>query len=244
MSGHLFDRRRLPLFIHSELDDMGLSPEAFRVYAHLARRAGKDGRAWPGVQSIGDVCFPGLKHPDSRRKYTSRALAELEQMGLISRVARFGKDNRQLSNDYVLLPVLELSDGGDHIARGEGDHIAPPRGTVEPPKDSPVEGTVNNKLTPSWRECLMPVLLGHTDWGLVLKKDWGILKQVATKLQQAGRTPDDVLTWRTSVWDQAWPGNTGQLPTPSQLLKGMGQMGQAKAKPTHKLVVVAKEEDE
>jgi hypothetical protein len=34
------DGRNLPIFIHSELDDLGLDPYEFRVYARIARRAG------------------------------------------------------------------------------------------------------------------------------------------------------------------------------------------------------------
>ena len=42
------DARRLPIFIHSELDDLGLTLWAFRVYCHLARRENRQSRdAWP-----------------------------------------------------------------------------------------------------------------------------------------------------------------------------------------------------
>ena len=51
------DRDNLPMQIHSELDDFPLSAEAFRVYAHLVRRAGKSRKAWPSYQNIGETCF-------------------------------------------------------------------------------------------------------------------------------------------------------------------------------------------
>jgi len=44
------------LFIHSDLDDAGLSPAEFRVLAHLSRRAGKDGICHPGIRSIAETC--------------------------------------------------------------------------------------------------------------------------------------------------------------------------------------------
>jgi len=44
------------IFIHSELDDAGLSPAEFRVLAHLCRRAGKDGVCHPGIRSISQTC--------------------------------------------------------------------------------------------------------------------------------------------------------------------------------------------
>jgi len=43
------------VFIHSRLDDYGLTPPQFRVYAHLARRAGS-GAAWPAVATIAATC--------------------------------------------------------------------------------------------------------------------------------------------------------------------------------------------
>ena len=81
----LVDKRDLPIFIHSTIDDMtDLSPNAMRVYMHLARRADKSGVAWPSLQSIGDHCFKSVyKHPDSRRKHAIAALDELIQAKLI-----------------------------------------------------------------------------------------------------------------------------------------------------------------
>jgi hypothetical protein len=53
------------VFIHSLLDDYGLSASVFRVYCHLARRAGKNGIAWSSVDSISEVC---RLHPQTVRK--------------------------------------------------------------------------------------------------------------------------------------------------------------------------------
>src|SRR5205809_436624 len=52
-------------FIHSRLDDYGLSASVFRVYCHIARRAGRDGSAWPSVANIARVC---RLHPQTVRK--------------------------------------------------------------------------------------------------------------------------------------------------------------------------------
>lgn len=67
--------RRL-LFVHSAIDDAGLSAPAFRVLAHLVRRADKDGWARPGVRSIARVC----KIDDTT---VQRAIRELELAGLV-----------------------------------------------------------------------------------------------------------------------------------------------------------------
>lgn len=57
-SCQLHDRRELNLiFLHSTLDDYGLSPAEFRVYSHIARRVGSGGKAaWPSVPSIATKC--------------------------------------------------------------------------------------------------------------------------------------------------------------------------------------------
>lgn len=44
------------IFIHSKLDDVGLTASEFRVYAHLARRANKTEVAWPSIPSIAKTC--------------------------------------------------------------------------------------------------------------------------------------------------------------------------------------------
>lgn len=44
------------LFIHSDIDDAGLTPAEFRVLAHLSRRAGKNGICHPGIRSISKTC--------------------------------------------------------------------------------------------------------------------------------------------------------------------------------------------
>ena len=47
---------KLLLFVHSSIDDAGLSPGAFRVLCHLARRAGKKRLAFPGIRDIAKTC--------------------------------------------------------------------------------------------------------------------------------------------------------------------------------------------
>jgi hypothetical protein len=49
-------RFKRPLFVHSSIDDAGLSPGAFRVLSHLARRAGNKGVAFPGIRDIAETC--------------------------------------------------------------------------------------------------------------------------------------------------------------------------------------------
>src|SRR5215475_13728419 len=52
------------IFIHSRLDEYGLPASAFRLYCHLARRAGS-GIAWPSIATMSRI---GRLHPQTVRK--------------------------------------------------------------------------------------------------------------------------------------------------------------------------------
>lgn len=58
------------------IDDAGLSPRAFRVLAHLARRANGENKAYPGLTSITKTCR-------MRRIKVLEAIRELESRGCI-----------------------------------------------------------------------------------------------------------------------------------------------------------------
>jgi DNA-binding MarR family transcriptional regulator len=82
------------IFVHSSLDDAGLSVYAFRVYCHIARRANRTGSAFPGIQSIGTVC--GISESQVRR-----AIKELEDRHFME-VRRTTGGTK--SNVYFLTP--------------------------------------------------------------------------------------------------------------------------------------------
>lgn len=99
-----------PIFVHSEIDDLGLTTNAFRVYAHLARRAGKDNTAWPSYSNIGEHCFrasyPTAKEATLRRR-AIEAVNELENRGLIEVERRRRGNQGHTSNEYRLLTLRE-----------------------------------------------------------------------------------------------------------------------------------------
>lgn len=100
----LLDRRDLPIFIHSTIDDMtDVTPNAMRVYMHLARRADKGGRAWPSYQSIGDHCFSSISdNAATRKSFARKCIDELIAAGLLLKEERTRDDGGQTSNGYVL----------------------------------------------------------------------------------------------------------------------------------------------
>ena len=90
------------LFVNSLIDDWGLSPHEFRVYANLARRSDDAGMSYPSGQSLSDTCR-------MKRDTVFTALRALEGMGMVCRESRPGG-----STVYRLPPPEEWSvrDGG------------------------------------------------------------------------------------------------------------------------------------
>lgn len=114
------------IFIHSSLDDAGLTTEQFRVFAHVARRA-SSGDCWEGQSSMAKVC---RIHEDTLVK----CLAELEGRCMLSRQPRPG-----LTTIWRILPPAKWL-----LAKnsGNGSHAHPPetKGGVfitNPPETNP-----------------------------------------------------------------------------------------------------------
>ena len=102
------DYKELPIFVRTVIDDMDLSLEAFRVYAHLSRRAGKNNHAWPSYQSIGDHCFRDVGSGRARKKAII-AVQELAEKKLIEVSERLiGNTKGKKSNVYKLKTLTEI----------------------------------------------------------------------------------------------------------------------------------------
>jgi len=71
-------------FIPGEIDDLGLTPQEFRVLGHVARRAGQNSVCYAGVATMAKTC---RIHPDTIRK----ALKFLVGRGLIFARMRQGR---------------------------------------------------------------------------------------------------------------------------------------------------------
>jgi DNA-binding MarR family transcriptional regulator len=113
----LHDNRRPPaIWLHRAIDDMALDPYEFRVYCHLCRRAGANGRAWPGMQSIAAKCRMG-------KAKVKMCLIALVERGMIEVESgkQDGKPNVYRLNDLDkwLDQNKQLLQGGGHdMARG------------------------------------------------------------------------------------------------------------------------------
>lgn len=153
-------RGDLPVFIHSKLDDYGLSPVEFRVYGRLARRAGS-GEARESVRNMAAGC-------KMSERSVQLALKLLELAGLVQRLDRHG-----LPTLYKLLPPGKWA----HPSKLEAlrsqitakwkkpealtpatiapvqplhprNHCTPPGATIAP-KGTPVEGSPSASSSPT-----------------------------------------------------------------------------------------------
>lgn len=78
-------RDDLPFMVHSDLDDLDLTPFEFRAYSHMVRRAGsKGGEYWESVEA-------GAKHCRMDAKTYRAALKALVERGLLTRSDRPGE---------------------------------------------------------------------------------------------------------------------------------------------------------
>jgi DNA-binding MarR family transcriptional regulator len=146
-----------PIFIHSELDDYGLTPIEFRVYARLARRAG-NGTAFESVPKM-------AKEFIVSDRTIQRALRVLIEAHLLHEQIRPGRTTlyiltpRRAWSSRSQLPHIRLQAKsksskrtGDHVtgdttAGGDmraGGGVTPQRGVVvtpQPDEGTPIEGT-------------------------------------------------------------------------------------------------------
>jgi hypothetical protein len=125
-------------FIHSALDDYGLTPAQFRIYCHIARRAGSGGSAFAGVDSMARTC-------QLHSKTVTRALAFLTARQLLAATRRPGRTTvyrlrpatawvPQFSGEVSELPTSPHKPIPTHPSQSNTDEGNPLKGN--PKKDS------------------------------------------------------------------------------------------------------------
>ena len=133
-------------FIHSSLDDAEISPEEFRVYGHMLRRAGSDYKAWPSYQSIGDHCFGHIIKSESRRKKAIKAINGLCDKAMIDRGNRANTNGGHTSNVYYIKPPKEWK--GSRVTGLPSRVTGPPLVASRDPKVLHTEGTKEKEVPP------------------------------------------------------------------------------------------------
>lgn len=133
--------------IHSDLDESCLTIEAFRVLAHLWRRAdpiiSTNGEirwaAYPSVRSIAEICFRG-SYPESPIDYLRSkviaAIAELQERGFVEVEHRYDPNAGTQTNIYYLHGSEEWQPyspdlGGRNVRKGR-KKVPPEPGSYPP----------------------------------------------------------------------------------------------------------------
>ena len=123
------------VFVHSALDDLGLTPSEFRVYCHLARRAGS-GVAWPSVNSMARTCRLSPKTVRS-------ALKSLTAQHLLTREEKAGSPTRyRITRPSEWRPNSDPCQNipGSKVNRGDTQIYQPPPTQNRPGEGNPVQG--------------------------------------------------------------------------------------------------------
>ena len=205
----------LPIFVHSTIDDMtNPTPNALRVYMHLARRAGRDGVAYPSYQSVGDHCFSSVsKNAATRKSFARRAIGELLDAGLITKQVAFDDAGDYSSNRYRIEPNPKPAGGvsidtGMPIDTGYAyRHTGVPIGTKgSPSEDTPVEEEANvvaSEPTPEpTPEPTAPAAAAKSQptrdaWIVEYENTWGMM--VASPY-----IAEQIIDWQSRVTFPAW----------------------------------------
>jgi DNA-binding MarR family transcriptional regulator len=124
------------IFVHSALDDFGLSPNEFRIYAHLARRANKSKEAWPGIDSMAKICRMD-------KECVMGAIKILEEKLLLSVEKKRGQTNiyRLTSSDTWLVETNK-----ERSTTPNGNRSTLPNATVLPARTPPFDATERKEI--------------------------------------------------------------------------------------------------
>jgi hypothetical protein len=82
MNAAVKEKSELALFVKREIDDYGLDPYEFRIYARITRRAG-NGEAWESLNNMASACCMGLSK-------ARKALSLLKLAKLVESIERPG----------------------------------------------------------------------------------------------------------------------------------------------------------
>jgi hypothetical protein len=142
-------------FIHSSLDDYGLSPSEFRIYCHVNRRAGRPGKCSESLKNIAEHCqyCPDITR-DALRRLTSLKILRLNYIKGHGNEYRLNPP-REWAPVAIDLPLGKNTRGikseGGPRKKSEGDPLEKvlPKGI--PREGIPYEGIPNDGFEIFWK---------------------------------------------------------------------------------------------
>lgn len=191
----------LGIFLHSALDDLGLDPYEFRVYAHLCRRANDEQRVWEGQKKMAAIC------KISERRVRD-SLKTLEERGLIRQDMQFREDGSQTTNLILMIgPFNSAPPPRQDMPPPPASRAAPP-GTTCRAKGNPLEGNPEKKIGSKKTRKADPhfdaIVAALYPQGDNLSNA-GHVAKVANALKAAEWTPEDITSVLSAIRrDKFW----------------------------------------
>ncbi|WP_034340265.1 hypothetical protein [Deinococcus misasensis] len=105
MADVVHDKRKLPIYVDWQVDDLPVTGNALRVYVRLSRRAQSKGYAHSGYKDLGEALrasYPTASSATLRRR-AIEAIKELELLGLVRVETQKDQDGGNATNHYHLL---------------------------------------------------------------------------------------------------------------------------------------------
>jgi len=114
-------------FIHNVLDEYGLDPYEFRLYAHIVRRTGgkTQGVCFASLRKTAEICKMSMRK-------AQQAIKVLIQANLITQTKRTGR-----TDEYRVTPV------SDWVSNDQLDKI---RKTIKTTKDSSSDSDIDTEI--------------------------------------------------------------------------------------------------
>lgn len=226
--------------------DLPIRDATLLVFLSIADHANDAGVCWPSVERIAKRCRISPRH-------CQRIIKGLEDDGYLEVERSAGRSNTNVyriaiekvtsvtkkvtstpvkGDARVTRSIIEPSIEPSSIVNDNVDEQSPQAGQAVLPlqqieQEEKASSPAKKKavLSESWRDLLLPVMVGHGDLALVSKQQWGNMRSCAKQLQSAGATEQDVQGWWDNVWCKGWPGLQDGKVKPasmSQVLQGVG----------------------
>lgn len=221
------------------VDDMGLTPYAYRLYGHLRRVAGENGACWQSTSTLAKACRMSA---GSVSKYKQ----ELIEADLISVEERHNENGQ-----YHHITIINIW-RENHLTYAGGSSNESPSSPGESPMvpSSPGESPTPRGSSPGETKKNHTYKKNHIDanddeqtdgraWFLALTEVCVVELSVATDaqkgqlgtsakmLKKAGATPEQIAAFGSWWYDNDWRGKKGQPPTPAQVRSEWGKFKRA-----------------
>lgn len=213
------------------IDDLGLSPYAFRLYGHLKRVTGEGGSCWQNTRTLAEACKMSAGMVSKAKKELMSTKPPLIAVALTNHpkggfdyheiaILDIWQENKQKYGSLYEQPV-------HHMNNARSPHEQP-RSQSEP-KNTPIKKTPIKKKTSNDVPTQQQVMVGELAkvTGFDLHLHGGRLGRSASKLVKAGYLPETVerAYCKEGWWyKNDWRGLKGEMPTPEQIVETIGRI--------------------